>query len=71
MVFVQFIDNLINKLFLSCVNLHGERFFREESEIFSAAANDHTTCWRDLGSGEDGLQEDWIFSRSSFDIGVW
>ena len=36
-VLVQFINNLINKLFPSCVNLLGERFFREESEILSAA----------------------------------
>ena len=28
----------LHKLFPSCVNLHGERFLREESEIFPAAA---------------------------------
>ena len=35
--FVQFIKNLMNKLFPSCVN-RGERFFREESDISSAGA---------------------------------
>ena len=38
-VFVQFIKNFVNKLFPNCVNPQGERFFREEWKIFSAAAN--------------------------------
>ena len=57
-VFVQFfINNLIKKLFPSCVNLHSERFFREARPRFSVPWRmrgniilNHTTCWRDLGS---------------------
>ena len=37
---VVLVNNVINKLFPSCVSLHGERFLREESEIYSAAANE-------------------------------
>ena len=57
-VFVQFfINNLIKKLFPSCVNLHSERFFREARPRFSVPWRmrwniilNHTTCWRDLKS---------------------